>query len=333
MFSNSRSFAKAEQTVASYDARYERDCLVSWPTYRTWHVETLLEPCRLPRYGRVLDHGCGQGTFIALLEHTLPGWQVFGTDISGSAIELTRQQHLQCRFVDASVPELDGGFEFIFTHHVLEHVRDLGAIADRLCRYARPACSMLHILACGNPESFEHWVSSLRKDGVHGAVGKRFFHNHEGHLRRLTSAEMIALWADRGFRLRRAWYANHVAGAIKWLLDEHEAGFLSSFADPSRGVSGRAPALLLLTRVVLLALWVARKPAVVVESKLRNRCRSLRDAALLLGAFPCYPPSKALLGLIDFWAAREWTTRQASRNGTEMYLYFSRLEHGESEGA
>jgi SAM-dependent methyltransferase len=85
---------------------------------------------------RVLDVGCGVGTYTAALRRETP--HVFG-------VEIERERALEAKTRAAGVtqscgerlPFPDGAFDVVFSHEVLEHVADDRACAAEMVRVAR----------------------------------------------------------------------------------------------------------------------------------------------------------------------------------------------------
>src|SRR5690606_8008595 len=106
----------------------------------------------------------------------LPGWEICGTDLSDVAISIGRQRHKDISFfLFDDLKEAGETFDFIFTHHVLEHVDDLDTVLDLIGRYLKPGGSILHVLPCGNAGSFEHNLASCMIGGIDPARGNRFY--------------------------------------------------------------------------------------------------------------------------------------------------------------
>ncbi len=71
---------------------------------------------------RLLDVGAGIGTFLAMAR--ADGWEVAGTEVSASAIELAQQRY-QIDLRRGQIEEVsfrDGSFDVVTLWHVLEHV-------------------------------------------------------------------------------------------------------------------------------------------------------------------------------------------------------------------
>jgi 2-polyprenyl-3-methyl-5-hydroxy-6-metoxy-1,4-benzoquinol methylase len=73
---------------------------------------------------RLLDVGCGSGTYMKLMRDL--GWQVRGVELDEGAVKTARKAKLDVRqgTMDDLDPELDGLFDVITVGHVIEHTHD-----------------------------------------------------------------------------------------------------------------------------------------------------------------------------------------------------------------
>lgn len=125
-----------------------RDRLIAWS--HRGRFETGLRLAR--RYGagaRVLDYGCGDGTFLSMLtdeEHprgTAPA-EAFGAEIGAALVEDCRRRHgarASLRFVlaeELGAEEHAGGFGLVVCMEVLEHVVGPEALVEKLARLVAP---------------------------------------------------------------------------------------------------------------------------------------------------------------------------------------------------
>jgi hypothetical protein len=181
---------------------------------------------------------------------------------------------------------------------------------------------MLHILPCGNPGSFEYNLCRLRTDGINTAVQNRFFFEDEGHVRRLDTDRLAALLAPHGFGLRQEYYSNQYFGALKWIAS-YDKPFIYRLTDPGKALSGAASLQLRWLRAKLLFVKRAREVA-----KARLAQGSGLSRLKRLAVYPFFWTLKRGAGLVTSYynhnAQREWERKKNQRNGSEMYLYFSR---------
>jgi SAM-dependent methyltransferase len=310
--------------AAFYEDRFQHGYMETWPPSKLARVGALLRELALPAKGRALDFGCGAGMFTSILRSALPEWEIHGTDISINALETAKRRESSCVYYPLERwREHAGHYDFVFSHHVLEHVPDVQETADMIASLLAPRGTMLHILPCGDAGSFERWICGLRSDGIQEQLEGCFFFEEEGHLRRLTTERLTALWTRSGFRLKQAWYANQLYGALRWMT-ELEPDFLLQFTASRTARSGAASAELFATRIGLLTLWAARKPQRLVRGKLERRRYGPRDLVLLAAGLPTYPFSRAVDWAVRRLAEREWLRKKSERGGSEMYVLLER---------
>lgn len=101
--------------------------------------------------GRLLDFGCGGGSYLARMHHL--GWRVTGLDSSEAAVESVRRDlHLEAH--TGTLPHTDlepGSFDAITMWHSLEHVHDPLDTLRSAFRLLAPGGLLL--VACPNRES------------------------------------------------------------------------------------------------------------------------------------------------------------------------------------
>lgn len=309
-----------------YDNRYQSGYMEDddWPPQKLQRVADLIGELPLPKSGRVLDYGCGTGVFTAVLKKALPGWQIVGTDVSTQALKRAQARLPDCTFIDlATCESKQHEFDLVFSHHVLEHVSDLPHSAGILEKVLTPAGSMLHILPCGNPGSLAHRICKNVRNGIDPARGNRYFFEEVGHLRRLSTDDLVSLWKKDGLGLERAYYAEQFVGAVN-AVTQFDLGFVQAFADPGLAATPQAARSLRAVRFALSAIWLMRKPAAVVRYKLRFGCRNLRDYAMLTVGAIAYPFSAGVEWLLRELSAREWIKRRRESGGSEMYVHLTR---------
>lgn len=124
------------------------DRLIAW-SHRS-RFATAMRLAHLLGGARVLDHGCGDGTFLGMLV-AAPGAPTLavGTEITPSLVDDCRARlgdREGLRFVLAH--ELDddvhaGAYDVVFCMEVLEHVVDYEAEIDRLARVLAPSGTLV----------------------------------------------------------------------------------------------------------------------------------------------------------------------------------------------
>lgn len=314
-----------EQTSREfYDGRYAEGYMDEWPPEKRRRVFDLVAGLGLPGEGVALDFGCGNGVFTEVIRQALPRWKVCGTDLSAVALEHARRRVPGCDFFDLSGGPPGGRrFDFLFTHHVLEHVYDIDEVWRQIVGLMQPESAMLHILPCGNEGSLEYRISRMTTGGFDPAMGDRFFFEDEGHLRRLDTAQMREMAARAGFRLEREYYSNQYHGALNWIT-QNEPRYVSSLADPARAKDERARAEIAALRRRLLPATILRTLLYRVRTFRGGGGRGAKRWAVLAAGLCAYPAAR----LIDWQLTRkseaEWRERKDDPGGSEMYLYFTR---------
>ncbi len=320
--SKTRALYDLETSRAFYEDRFEHGYMQSWPDEKKKRIMGLIGELDLPTTGEALDFGCGNGVLTEVLSRALPGWKVSGCDLSPRAIENANQRVPRCTFFVQGEAELQTKrFDLLFTHHVLEHVSDLERIAAQIDGWLQPRSTMLHILPCGNPGSFEYNLCQLRKDGMDPSLGNRYFFEDEGHLRRLSTSQMDALFQKHGFRLVRGYYSGQYHGAINWITTYGPA-FVRQITDESQATDPSAGARLKQLRAQLLWLAYLRSPLRVFNRYRKAPGRKKYLVLPLIG--PLIPLAKLADAVLQSRASREWRDRRGDENGSEMYLVFRR---------
>ncbi len=87
-----------ETSEKFYDARYMEGYMEEWDDSKKMKVREIISSLGLPETGKALDFGCGNGVFTNILKQCLPQWDVFGVEISPTAVANAKQRFPNCRF-------------------------------------------------------------------------------------------------------------------------------------------------------------------------------------------------------------------------------------------
>lgn len=310
-----------KKSITFYNDRYSKGYMDDWPLWKKKRISEVIKNLKLPRYGKVLDFGCGNGIFSQVIKQVLPEWDVYGTDISIKAVNKARRKYPQCIFYNLFGKRYKNiKYDFIFTHHVLEHVYDISKTWEQISSFTKRRAGILHILPCGNKGSLEHKVCLLRKNGINKQNG-RFFFEDEGHLRRLDTQKMNFLASKNGFTLERQFYSGQYYGSLKFLASESYK-FILDFTSSSETSDTKAKLKLYILRIQLILLSIFKKNAFSLSSfnyKKRGikiiRSLFILPFSLVFKLIDCYCDKKADI---------EWEIRKEDKVGSEMYLYYTK---------
>lgn len=95
-------------------------------------------PAHDRRDARLLDIGCGSGTYLKLMRDL--GWQVHGVELDAGAVRAAQEAGLDVRqgTMENVDPEVDGVFDVITVGHVIEHTHDPVAALKASWRVLKP---------------------------------------------------------------------------------------------------------------------------------------------------------------------------------------------------
>ncbi len=307
-----------EKTVLAekfYNSRYAKGYVEEWPSDKKIRVHEIIKNLNLPSEGIALDFGCGNGVFTKILKQALPHWEIYGYDISKIAIQNASKKNPECIFfVNDNVVQKNKKFDFIFSHHVLEHVLNIEDTVQQIIDKAKNNSSILHILPCGNRDSFEWQICQLNTNGINKKRGNTFFFEDKGHVRRMTTDSCVLLFENFGFTLKQSFYSNQYYGTINWITRSHPILILTIF-NPFRGKNLEAKLKLTLLLLKFILIFALRLPYVVYQNF---------DNILLRGILfiPSYTVSIFIDKYIIYKSNQEWQKFKPKSNGSEMYLHF-----------
>jgi ubiquinone/menaquinone biosynthesis C-methylase UbiE len=314
-----------ENAKIFYEDRYTKGYMDDWPAEKKQKVFEIIKNLPLPETGIALDFGCGTGVFTNVLQQALPNWEIYGCDISRNSINNAKIRFPDCNFfISDNDQTSDIKFDFLFSHHVLEHVFDIQQTISEINNYLKPISFSMLIFPCGNEGSLEYKVCSIRTDGINIAMENRFFYEDEGHIRRLTTDQTNKLMGTFGFTLKKDFYRNQYYGAVKW-ISQTSPQFILKFTDVNtikdkqsiKFLLGLRYKLLLLNIVQLSAIFFFTRIKIVREKKIQHYIFAIVNFIPFLISYPFYY-------IINYRAEKEWINNKDKKNGSEMYLFYSR---------
>ena len=271
----------------------------------------------------MLFRSCGRGIFTQVIQQALPGWNISGCDISAEAIASARQSNDEVSFFvlgDENFSEKK--FDFIHSHHVLEHTFDEKVTAAEMCSFAAEHCTMLHSLPCNHEGSLEYKLAMWTKNGFDPVTGKFFFED-TAHMRRLSAAQSEKLFANHQFFLRKGYYSNQYWGAIKWIA-ESNLGLVFNIANPFHANSLKTFFKLAIWRKRLVLTWFCYFAATAFLPADRGKNyrlkRILQAISFILFFWVAIPVTRFISGK----AKKEWDEQKENPGGTDMFLVFAR---------
>jgi len=217
------------------------------PATGLWRaVETgkLLASGVLPREGRVLDLGCGDGRIALVLARRLAAdWTLVGLDPDAAEVERARATGVYdvLHVADGdSVPEADASFDLVLSNSVLEHVEGIEGVLDEAARVLRPGGRLVvtvpvpefrHLL--GGPGLSGLLATGARdREAYRTAIDRRL-----AHVRYWSADEWTAALGRRGLRLVRGDRYMTRAEVRRWeILSNLTGGLLTRAMGASRPI-------------------------------------------------------------------------------------------------
>ncbi|HEY7338275.1 MAG TPA: class I SAM-dependent methyltransferase [Bryobacteraceae bacterium] len=310
-----------------YDDRHARGWMDEWPEAKRSRVVNLIRDVAGEAPARILEYGCGVGVFANAMKQAMPQWEVHGCDISSTGVARARERYSGVEFhvlTEGSATPSLGKFDVIYTHHVLEHVDDVGKALARISRALKPGGKAVHIAPCANAGSLEHTISRLKDNGA--TANGCFHHDDSSHVRRLTSAELTEACRREGMLPRTTLFANQFWGGLDYLTAEYHRTLLD-WLSPAGAATAAARRKLSALTIGIVGLSLLRKGPKYVFSLFGEPASLGKKLALTLFAIPAalfYPFATAIDRFIRAMASWEWKSKRFQPNGSEMYAVFEK---------
>lgn len=259
----------------------------------------------------------------------MPLWDITGCDISTVALEDAQVKFSECRFsLISKLHEQNETFDFIFSHHVLEHVANIAESIHDIGKLQQVSGVMLHILPCGNAGSLEHDLASALPGGLNPELGNRFYFEDTGHMRRLTSAHLDKVFHIENYKVLNSWFANHEYGSLEWMSDYPESYVNDSltFLELAEGDKSLEKKLIEL-RKRIKRLKIAKQFAHQgSKHRIKTRLFELKGNLKSLFSKPSQIISDLVLvkegKLFNEGLKNEWPSKKHVLSGSEMYMAY-----------
>jgi methionine biosynthesis protein MetW len=192
---------------AFYETRY-----YSGPAHEPRFDKVLAIACK--NHGkRLLDVGCGDGSFTVLLKDALRSVEAAGIEISGEAVNTALEKGIHAHQIDIdtnSFPFNDEYFDVIYCGEVIEHIFDTDRLLKEISRTLKPSgyCIITtpNLAGWANRLSlllgFQPFATSVSPG--HEGVGKLIMKGDEGqwgHIRVFTTRALKELLQVHGFKI------------------------------------------------------------------------------------------------------------------------------------
>ena len=196
-----------------------------------------------PGAARVLDVGCGAGSVAKAVKRERPDLQVYGCDLSRSALDAAAADPSGVEFklgTAEGLPCGDGEMDFVWIFDVLEHVDSPARVLAEVARVLRPGGRFHIVLPLeGQPRT----LYTLLGCGTRWTAKVR----HGGHIQIFSAALFESMADAAGLRLERRRWSYHgilqVADVLyfSWLDTRGPVGgSVEDMAATRQGVAGAA---------------------------------------------------------------------------------------------
>ena len=321
-----KSLVDKQTAEIFYEERYQDGYMDEWPAWKKQRVVEIIQSLKLPETGFALDFGCGNGVFTDVLKKALPNWTIYGSDISETALINARKRYTNCNFIvfEDILPK-GLSFQFVLSHHVLEHVYNLEVVLEDLAKVISLSGKALHIMPCGNKGSFEYELASSISGGIDVELGNRFYYEDTGHLRRLSSDDLSNLMKAVKFEEIDGWFANQKYGALEWMSDYPLDFIINELTPEKRGKDNKSKEKIIALRTQIIDLKKARLLAKEgfkhqIKTAILQFAKHPTKIFGLINAFSLISMGKSFQQSLD----NEWKNSSKLENGSEMYMLYKK---------
>lgn len=213
-----------EEIPAGY---YHEVMRTGHPVQRFWHQKKFLNVARhLPVSARVLDLGCGPGSFLDVAAESRPDIRGVGIDIASRQIDFARQnvqnrhgqriEFLQLKGGEEALPFADGSFDVVTSIEVIEHIHPF--LALRMLAEARRLLKPGGKLIVTTPNYRSAWP--LIEWALEKLSPVKY---HEQHINKYTPNSLLKFLECAGYKVGKVSSIFMIApftAAVSWKLAE-----------------------------------------------------------------------------------------------------------------
>jgi SAM-dependent methyltransferase len=161
----------------------------------------------------ILDIACGQGRYFPILQAAFPNAPIIGLDIAEAGVQKAKQTFPDYHYSVCTCEQMtlaNSSVDFIFSIETLEHVDDADKTVQEWARVLKPGGKLLFTTPCANRFSLEWFLMAFSGGLQPSADGYgRFRRDEPGHLRRLRTHHVRAMFAANHLTLQAALFRSH----------------------------------------------------------------------------------------------------------------------------
>jgi len=159
--------------------------------------------------GKVVEIGCGAGGMVKAVKNYRPDLDVYGCDVSKTAIKEARESSGDVKFEVADIykmPFKDNAFEAVVMFDLLEHLDKPEVAVREIFRILKPGGVFHSYTPCeGNWSNYDFYLRKL------GWKGKE---RYAGHIQKYSEGSLKELIEGVGFKMGEAKWSNHLINQV-----------------------------------------------------------------------------------------------------------------------